>query len=340
MTFTHFPHFIVEGSNYDIGYAIGEHFLHNITQTLLQSARFQHLWSRDQKNPAIADQALKLIENHFPQYLQEIKGIADGASQNFRSILLMNLMHLYDDENCSTLVIKTPDRILLGHNEDLHKVLVDNSYYLTIKLHDGSQIFTHAYPGCIPGFSHGSNSHGIVITCNYVPDPVKAIGIPRTILGRWMLESTSIQDAIDRAVKFSPRSGGVSYNIVSLKEHRAVNLEITGNDHAITEIQDVYYRTNHYISKKLSFIDIPSDKISTTRIRYERGCELLPHVSPTPSAMLKLLWDDNVFIKGKLEPHNVIHMTMNTTLFDMNSDINIKIYPRNRDETVFDSFNF
>ena len=281
-----------------------------------------------------------MIEKHFPQYLQEIKCIAEGANQKLRSIQLMNLMHLYDDENCSTLIFKTPDRILIGHNEDLHKVLVDNSYYLTIKLATGDKIFTHAYPGCVPGFSHGCNSHGIVITCNYVPDPVKAIGIPRTILGRWMLESKNIQDAVDRAIRFTPRTGGVSYNIASLKEHRVINLEVTGNDHALTEIQNRYYRTNHYISEKLSFIDIPSDEISTTRIRYERGSELLSHLSPSSSDMYTILWDDQVFIKGKKEPHDVIHMTMNTTLFEIAKNIQVKIYPRNRDKAIYDSFQF
>ncbi len=340
MTLTFLPLLQVDGTNYEMGYQTGKHFATQIARILQANHKFQLIYANDKNNPAKADQVIRLIQENLPQFMDEIRGIAEGSSQEIRSIILLNLWHLYDEENCSTVIFKTPTKIFIGHNEDHCKSMCDDSYYLHMKLPDNTDIFSHSYPGCLPGFSNGFNSHGLVITCNSVPDPIKEIGIPRTFIGRWMLEATTIDEAVERAAKFVPRGGGVSYNIASLKEKRVVNLEITGNESALTEITERFFHSNHYISDTFSYVKIPSDDFSTSRIRYERGSELLPQFEMNEKGALKILWDEHVFMKHQIGPSNVVYMTLNTSIFEIAEEIQVKIYPRDRDGAKFDVFKF
>ncbi|WP_457559351.1 C45 family autoproteolytic acyltransferase/hydolase [Candidatus Harpocratesius sp.] len=345
-SFKYFPFLTVEGSNYEIGFKVGQNFRNQINNVLQKSIRIQNLEKYDHRNPQKVKTAEKLIKNHFPQYLEEIHGISDGSGIDYQKILLINLFHLFEHENCSTVIFKTKKvvqngvqkEILLVHNEDHNKVMCENSYYLQMKLSEDLTIFCHTYPGCIPGYSHGMNSNGIVITCNYVPDPIGAVGIPRTVLGRWMLESKSIEQAVERAHGFSPRTGGVSYNIASLKEYRAVNVEITGNDFAVTEIEDRFFHPNHYIAPKFADISVPDSSVSTTKRRWDRSKILLPNTEKSLDGALNILWDDQIFITPTQIPNKGTHLTYNTIFFQVNSKISTRIYTNRREKREYDEF--
>ncbi|MHA1775781.1 MAG: C45 family autoproteolytic acyltransferase/hydrolase [Promethearchaeota archaeon] len=337
--FDHFRFLRVKGSNYQIGFQTGKKFRNQIKNVVENSLRIQNLLKFDRKHPEKALTSEQLIQANFPQYLEEIRGIAEGSAIDYHTILLINLFHLYEHEDCSTVIFKSDSEILIAHNEDHNQIMCENSYYLEIHLPNDVVIFTHTYPGSIPGYSHGMNSHGIVITCNYVPDPIEDIGIPRTILGRWMLESNSIEQAIERSHGFTPRSGGVSYNIGSVNEQRVVNVEITGRDWALTEIEDKFFHPNHYISPKFSQIPVPDSKYSTTKKRLKRSKELLPIIEKSSQGALKILWDPDIFILPHAIPKKGIHFTFNTSVFHLkNHQIFTEIYSNQRNSEICDKY--
>jgi len=139
--------------------------------------------SWDAKNPSYIDKMLNLSKQVFPQYVNEIQGLADGAGYEFRELFIHNSMHIPDLANCSTGIIKFSDKIYLAHNEDFNELMGENSYFLYVELEDNKGFFSHCYPGVLPGMSFGFNSEGLMVTCNSLPDPTKSVGVSRILFG-------------------------------------------------------------------------------------------------------------------------------------------------------------
>ncbi len=222
------------------------------------------------------DSVTARAEAEFPDYLAEVRGVAEGAEVTVRTLLALNFMHLPYRESCSTIVLRRDKRrssYVLGHNEDHDPDIGRDAYLVTYELGGGEWMIAHCHAGMVPGISFACNSHGLAISCNSLPDPTGTIGMPRILVGRCVMEAPTIDDACRRAAKHAPRSGGVSYNIISAAEGRAVNVETTADTTAVTEIGDRYYRTNHYISAKLGHLPMPPPD-STSASRYTAGIGL------------------------------------------------------------------
>ncbi len=333
-----FPLVKVNGNNYDIGKQVGEHFKERIQKALKECNQFKEFQKLDEERPERINQVESLAKKHFPQYIKEIQGISDGCGIEYRDILIANFRHVPPKDevgnNCSSLFFINDDEIILAHNEDFESIMGKYSYFSIMELENGTKIFSHCYPGCIPGISFGFNNHGITITSNSLPNPVKRIGLSRILFGRAMLESKTLKEAIEKAQSFSPRSGGVSYNIVSLNEKVAINLETTADESCLTEITDKYFHTNHHISIK--FKDIPLPRISDSKSRYKRGIKLLPNLEKTEENALKLLWDKYIFFNSIKGPETgYIFSTIYTAIFNINNTIHLKLYPHNREKNEY-----
>ncbi|MFW9991664.1 MAG: C45 family autoproteolytic acyltransferase/hydrolase [Candidatus Odinarchaeota archaeon] len=332
-----FPLLEVSGTHYEIGTQIGRKFKEKIHKGFTESRGVKQLLEWDRLKPERLDKVEQLGKKYFPRYMDEITGIADGSGMDYRKVLAVNFMHVpfverkdkvstldeMAEENCSTAIFRFPDHKMVCHNEDLDPVLGKYSYFLHYKLADGSSFLAFAYCGCIPGLSFGFNSYGIVKTCNSLSDPYKKMGIPRILFGRSILEAKSLSEAVTRTQQHSPRSGGASYNLVSLHDDQAVNVETTSISAAITPITGRYFRTNHYISDRLKK-HLPPDDYGFTVERYVAGLELLPRVEKSEQGILKILLDPRVFIdpektKGRLA-------TVCTAIFKISKTIDLRVY--------------
>lgn len=107
----------VSGSNYDIGFQIGSKFKDKIKNALSQSNKLKFLRKANESDPKKFNQLKIIGQKHFPQYMEEIQGIAEGSDLEYRDIALMNFKYEYP-EGCTTVIFKTKDRIIFGHNED------------------------------------------------------------------------------------------------------------------------------------------------------------------------------------------------------------------------------
>jgi len=333
-----FPIFNVKGNNYDIGKQVGRYFKQRILKALNECAQFKDLKKLDEERPERINRVEVLAKKHFPQFINEIQGISDGSGVEYRDILIANFRHVppKDDveNNCSTLIIKSKDDTILAHNEDFESIMGKSSYFSIMELENGTKIFAHSYPGCIPGISFGFNSHGIIITTNSLPNPINRIGLSRILFGRAMLESKTLNEAVQKAQSLSPRSGGVSYNIVSMKEKSTINLETTADDACLTEIADKYFHTNHHISEK--FKDIPYPKFGNSMTRYRKGIELMPKLEKTEESALKLLSDKYIFFNSIKDPETGYkYDTIYTAIFNVTATINLRLYPHEREKNEY-----
>lgn len=333
------PVFRVEGTNYEIGFEIGRKFKDRINRAFKQSVIYNYLIEIDRLKPEWFDCLHEHAKKHFPQYLAEITGIAEGAGLDYRDIALINFRGSFPEKGCSTVIFKQQDKIILAHNEDHETVLGELAYLLIVELQDGTSFLAYTYPGCLPGFSSSFNSHGIVMSANAMPDPDVQIGVPRHLFDRSMLEANNIEDVLQR-ILMPQRSGAFSYNLVSMKEKRVINLEITSKMHYMTEIQDKYFHTNHFISDELKGLSIPP---GTTQIRYKRGVELISHTSQmSTKEALKILSDDKIFLprqkRVRTQYGHYYGGTLCTALFEIAEDLILQLYPPTQQKEKFVQF--
>jgi hypothetical protein len=292
------------------------------------------------KDPSRLQKLEEYGDKFFPQYMEEIRGIADGSASNLTDILLRNFIYDFPRKGCTTVVFKEKDRIILAHNEDNTKENLGNCYVLQVYPDAGNSFISLCYAGMIPGNSFSFNSNGIAITNNALPTPDIKVGVPRHFIDRHQLEGKSIEDVLKRTLLPERASGG-SFNIASSREKRAINVETTSQRYCITEIDEKYLHTNHYISK--GFTDLKKDEslLKSSISRYNIGTKLLKKIEQkTPQAALDIL------SSLETKPYSILRIdkrmsvrTLYTVLFDVSFDgITMKVYepkPNMQEEDAF-----
>jgi len=326
------------GTNHEIGFQVGQHFKERIKNTLDNLPIFKDNKIWDKKNPERLEKVKKISEKYFPHYMEELRGYAEGSGIEFNDIFIHNYSHMPRADNCSTGIFKYEKKILIAHNEDGHPIMGENAYFLFEKLKNGPSFLAYSYPGILPGRAFGFNSNGIFFCCNALPDPTKSIGLSRIFLERNMFEQKTIEDTLLAAQRYTPRSGGASYNIVSSKTNTVVNLETTGNASYRTDITDRYFHTNHYISEGFGPNNYPIREGSLSKERLEGGLKLLYNVEKNTKGLLQVLSDDSVFVKF-LDTGNRFQ-TNGTALVEIikGEDINLKFFPASQEKKKFQHF--
>ncbi|MFX1593114.1 MAG: C45 family autoproteolytic acyltransferase/hydrolase, partial [Promethearchaeota archaeon] len=279
----------VSGTNYEIGFQVGQHFKERIKNALDNFPIFKVNKSWDEKNPERLEKVKQISEKFFPQYMEELRGYAEGAGIKFHDIFIHNYSHMPRADNCSTGIFKFKNKTLIAHNEDASPSLGENAYFLFEKLKNGPSFLAYSYPGILPGRAFGFNSNGIFFCCNALPDPTKSVGLSRIFFERNIFEQKTIKSSLLAAQRYTPRSGGASYNIVSSKKNTAVNLETTGNASYRTDIVDRFFHTNHYISEGFGPKNFPIREGSLSKERLECGQRLLYNVKKNTEGLLQIL---------------------------------------------------
>jgi predicted choloylglycine hydrolase len=339
MTNAEFPPFLrVKGTNYEIGFQIGKQFEDRIKDTLDKLPIFKLNKEWDEKHPENIEKVQELSEKYFPKYMEELKGYAEGSDTDFQDIFILNYFHMPRVANCSTGIFKFETNTLVAHNEDAHPILGENAYFLYQELENGTSFFVYSYPGILPGMSFGFNSHGIFYCCNSLPDPTKSVGISRIFLGRDIFEQKTMEDALLAAQRYTPRTGGANYNIISLKTNKAVNLETTGNASYSTDITDRFFHTNHYISEGFGPMNIPIKEGSVSKERLDGGLKLLYNVEKNEEGLLRILSDDSVFLT--LQDTKNLFQTNCTVLVNVikGQDIDLKFFPATQEKKEYQRF--
>ncbi|KAG1684468.1 hypothetical protein GQR58_009408 [Nymphon striatum] len=133
------------------------------------------------------------LEEIVPQYMEELRGISQGASTPFHKLFLANVDEDYSgimkyagqkesssldsvSKGCSTILINKPNQRLICHNEDGHIdkfgrcYMVDATLYRNNKKENiiEERFIAYCYPGYLAGSVLGFNHHGIFISTNYI----------------------------------------------------------------------------------------------------------------------------------------------------------------------------
>ncbi|XP_071081864.1 beta-alanyl-dopamine/carcinine hydrolase-like [Haliotis cracherodii] len=226
------------GTHYQVGLDVGQHFqgaiqeyyammtdLHTKLLPFVETAGGSHIY----------DTYLRMAETHFPQYVDELRGIAVGAKLSFKQVFtnhiwdeLSTLIGVKQKKSCTDVYVNdvgdegptvvTP-QFSLGHNEDgspnaktrayiLHAIIVNN---VTGTVEEDFTSFT--YPGELPGDAYGFNIHGVVLTMNAVLPVIAGIGaVPRDFVLRATFAVKS-QAELESLILSEGTGVGYGYNL-------------------------------------------------------------------------------------------------------------------------------
>jgi len=236
-----FPVIEIHGTHHQIGLRHGQLLKDRIRKVIT----FYHtIFGRSEEK--IFSRAMTFenkIANLNPGYIEEMKGIAEGAEVDYRQILALNarseILTLFVSE-CTA--ISSPATGLLGQNWDWAEELEQLTVVMKISYPNGHQILMITEPGIIGKI--GFNSAGLGVTLNFLHAPGQLQGVPIHIMLRALLDSTDQTVGLQLVKKYYSGKGG---NIIYSSASKSYNFEFANEEIFITEVTDHFVHTNHYL---------------------------------------------------------------------------------------------
>lgn len=288
MTHHHDPLKIVhvKGNHYEMGCQIGEdrreqikHSLQN-ARDLIQST-YHYLELTWEGAVIQARKYMPFAEEAYPQYVEEMRGMAAGAAISYDDLAVLNAMEAVTMDalhltKCTSFAVngdRTADgHVLLAHNEDWLPEDEDDVYLVHAKPDKEPPFLAMTYGGLIPNI--GMNAYGIAQACDSVYPNDSRIGLPRLLVSRAVLAARTPGGAIRRTL--APRRAAGYNHLIAHESGELYSVEVSSRNFAILYARDDYIvHTNHYLSPNMQAIESDPDELIATRVRYFRVERLL-----------------------------------------------------------------
>ena len=224
---------------------------------------------------------IPFVQERYPQYVEELIGIAEGANVSMDDLIVLNAMegvtmdalHL---SKCTSMAVndsRTADgHVLVAHNEDWLPEDEEDVYLIHATPDDEPAFLAMTYGGILPNV--GFNSAGLAQCCDTVYPTDSRIGIPRIFVSRAVLAAPTIGEAISRTV-MPHRAAGYNH-LLAHESGEIYNVEVSARRFAILYGHDGYVaHTNFYLDPNLQAIEYEPDELINTRVRYYRALRLL-----------------------------------------------------------------
>jgi isopenicillin-N N-acyltransferase-like protein len=280
------PIVYAQGSHYEMGRQVGEDRREVIRLTLdtyrglfrSEAARLDiHSWEEAILH---ARKYLPFAEESVPQYVAELRGVADGAGLDFNDLLVLNCMEALTEDalhrGCTSLAaapeLTADGSLLVGHNEDWLPEDFESVYLIHAQPDDEPAFLAITYGGLLPNI--GFNQHGIAQCCDSVYPNDARVGVPRIFVSRAVLAATTLSGAIQAALN---RRRAAGYNhLIAHASGEIYNLEASAREFELIYATDgLLAHTNHYLSRPMRAIERDSDELIPSRVRYNRTLRLL-----------------------------------------------------------------
>src|SRR5258708_21228469 len=210
---------------------------------------------------------LPVIEAFEPTYIEEMRGIAEGASVPFEDIVLLNarteILKLAKPEIRARL--KTPDepdgctgvvvlpqasgagRLIHSQNWDWKRECAETAVVLKVRRDGGPDLMTFTEAGALGRC--GVNAVGIAITANYLEcdRDYRQVGVPLALIRRKVLESEHV--ALAMRTVYCTRKSAANNMIVSHREGIAIDFECAPDEtFQVHPDRGLLVHANHFVS--------------------------------------------------------------------------------------------
>jgi isopenicillin-N N-acyltransferase-like protein len=258
---------------------------------------------------------LPVIESFEPNYIEEMRGIAEGADVPFEDVVLLNarteiiklanpairarLKTPEDPDGCTGVVVmpqaSANGRLIHAQNWDWKRECAETAVVLKVRRDDGPDLMTFTEAGALGRC--GFNAVGIAITANYLQSDrdYRQVGVPLALIRRKVLEQEHLALAM-RAV-YCTKKSAANNMIVSHREGVAIDFECAPDETFQVHPQNgLLVHANHFVSpvalgklKDAGIQDTPDSLYRDIRVR-----DLLqPHIgSITFDTVKNALFDE------------------------------------------------
>ncbi len=227
-----------------------------------------------------AHKYLPFAEESTPQYVDEMRGIAEGAGVPFDDILVLNCMEAITSDalhlGCTSLAVgpevTAGGSVLIGHNEDWIPEDIHNVFVVHARPEDEPAYLAITYGGLLPNI--GFNACGIAQCCDSVYPSDARVGVPRILVARGVLAARTLSDAIRAA---SNRNRDAGYNhLIAHESGEMYNVEVSARRFEMLPSDDgTVAHANHYLHPSMQAIEKNSGDLINSRVRLNRTRHLI-----------------------------------------------------------------
>lgn len=214
------------------------------------------------------------IRDYYPEALEEISGVAEGANLSYEDILTINCRSeiLFAKPDGYTTFGILPEQSCDGHTYlgqtwDWLKPARDTTVILEVHVEGQPKILIAVEAGIIGG--KGLNSEGIGVCLNALSTGKGGLGVPLHILYRAILAQTNISNALE-AVTQTQRAGCGNFAIGSAQGFLMCVEYTPENFDVLMPIDKPMCHTNHYLSPLFRPQDTFKRDLTETFVRLNR----------------------------------------------------------------------
>ncbi len=269
-----FPLVEVKGTAYEMGRQHGEQAGELVRKYLIWIERLagkpRDLLCRN------AHRFLGVIERLSPKYVEEVRGLADGAGISFSEALLCQVrtQALYGGEaGCTTFALRgeaTLDgNVLIGQNQEFEPEFADVAIVLRVCPADGRpRALMLTFAGQL-GYS-GINEFGVAHFANSLFGCELRPGVPHYPMKRAILEQKTVKDAI--ALLQQHNACSAANLVLADGQGEIADVEIRPEGVAIyhDEHPDMRLHSNHYVAPEFAAFEdntVPDSPARLCRMR-------------------------------------------------------------------------
>ena len=215
----------------------------------------------------------------YPQYIEELEGIAEGAGIPFEDVFLLMCEELWEDiawHGCTDMAARgkaTADgSTLIAHTNDL--LPKTEARLVMLKVQAGSEPeFIGISVGGI-AISAGYNAAKISLTGNQLDANDTRPGVPRLLVVRAILGSTTLSEAMTHCLL--PTRASSYNNVIADGSGEVYSMEGSATDlEAIYIKDDVMAHANHYVAPSMRRFELNRSVNANSIIRHNRADYLL-----------------------------------------------------------------
>jgi isopenicillin-N N-acyltransferase-like protein len=285
------------GNHREVGQQIGQQCLSKIQRTLAnlrQGLPEGVTWDTMLQQ---SQHYLEFSHQDYPQYVEELEGIAEGADVTFDEVFLCMCEELWESaawRGCTDMAARGRATLdgstLVAHTNDLLPRAEENLVLLKVQAGDEPEFLGVSSGGI--AISAGFNAAGISLTGNQLDNNDIRPGVPRLLVVRAILASRHLSEAMDHCLL--PQRASSYNNVLADANGEVYCMEGSATDCEPIYIEDdILAHANHYVSPVMRKFEADRNNIGTSVLRHNRATRLLRENfgQHTPELFQKLLSD-------------------------------------------------
>ena len=315
---------------YDAGYQYGEQTRYVIQERYRLDKVLQDIlipWSNTMEGELAIANVIATHECEFPEYMQELKGMAAGAQVPFSQALMYTMEEEFSylvpenlrynlADHCSDVLIQEDDQLVLAHNEDGIDIDRNRTFLLHMIVYDldvvRSNFTAYVYAGQLATSAFGYNRH-IAFSMNYLKTSQANVnGWGRNFVTRRLLDAKSLDEALNVVV--NPNCFVAhNYQIMSLSERTAYDVEVA--PFGVYGMFTPMVKRSHFHANMFNIAMVDDIDDDSSLHRMARAKELMP--ARTMKEALAILGDyaDKDFPIYQNGGHSTLY-TLHTALYN------------------------